>query len=83
MQGWANKTLHGTRMVLAAESDDGVVFRPSKLFKPAPKDWPSDKAFWPPNAVFGPIWGLSFVYDDAASGCPPEQRLKALLKRGA
>ena len=70
-------------MVLAAESADGVVFRPAKLSRPAPKDWPSKTAFWPPNAVFGPIWGLSFVYDDAASGCEPGQRLKALLKKGA
>jgi hypothetical protein len=39
-EGWANKSFHGTRMVLVADSTDGVVFTPRNLSFPAPPKWP-------------------------------------------
>jgi hypothetical protein len=39
-EGWANKSFHGTRMVLAADSTDGVVFHPLNVSREPPAKWP-------------------------------------------
>ena len=39
-EGWANKSFHGTRMVLVADSADGVAFTPLNVSLPPPRGWP-------------------------------------------
>ena len=79
------------RVVLAADSLDGVHFSAANLSLPPPQSWLADKNHanftWPTNAVWGPTAGLSFVLDDGCglwrNDCPGEQRLKALVKESA
>ena len=79
------------RIVLAADSVDGVHFKPANLSLPPPPSWLADKSHtnftWPTNAVWGPTAGLAFVLDDGCGlwrdDCPSNQRLKALVKEGA
>jgi hypothetical protein len=94
-EGWTShpgdiQVYNSPRVVLAADSLDGVHFSPANLSLPPPSSWLADKIHtnftWPTNAVWGPTAGLSFVLDDGCGlwrDCPSEERLKALVKEGA
>jgi hypothetical protein len=94
-QGWTShpgdiQVSDSPRLVLAADSLDGVHFSPANLSLPPPASWLADKAHinftWPSNAVWGPT-EFAFALDDGCgswrSGCGSDERLKAFVKEGA
>ena len=94
-QGWTShpgddQVSNSPRIVLAADSLDGVHFSPANLSLPPPAGWLADKVHsnftWPSNAVWGPT-EFAFALDDGCgswrSGCDSDERLKAFVKEGA
>jgi hypothetical protein len=72
-EGWANKSFHGTRMVLVADSADGVVFEPLNVSLPPPAHWPPRFTF---NCSSCPLHKCS---NTCGSSGPPHWPTNAVL----